>query len=67
MRLSDAHRKDLPEKKDSTAGDKTAGRARARTKGGKADDVGRALRSAYDAALSEDIPTDFLDLLGKLD
>jgi hypothetical protein len=30
------------------------------------DDVGRALRSAYDEALREDVPDDFLDLLGKL-
>lgn len=28
--------------------------------------VGQALRSAYDQALSEDVPDDFLDLLGKL-
>ena len=45
----------------------TGDKPRARTKGNKADDVGSALRSAYDAALSEDIPDDFLDLLGKLD
>lgn len=30
------------------------------------DDVGRALRSVYDNALREDVPDDFLDLLGKL-
>lgn len=30
------------------------------------DDVGKALRSAYDEALREDVPDDFLDLLGKL-
>ena len=29
-------------------------------------DVGRALRSVYDNTLSERVPDDFLDLLGKL-
>ena len=29
-------------------------------------DVGRALRSVYDDTLSERVPDDFLDLLGKL-
>lgn len=33
----------------------------------KADPVGRALRVAYEDTLREDVPTDFLDLLGKLD
>lgn len=28
--------------------------------------VGRALRSVYDDTLREDVPDDFLDLLGKL-
>ena len=32
----------------------------------KAGDVGRALRSVYDNTLREDVPPDFLDLLGKL-
>jgi hypothetical protein len=39
-------------------------RARKRSSG---SDVGNALRAAYDDALKEDIPTDLLDLLGKLD
>lgn len=30
-------------------------------------DVGKVLRSVYDTTLNEDIPDDFLDLLGKLD
>ena len=34
-----------------------------RAKGG---DLGKALRSVYDTTLREDIPSDFLDLLGKL-
>ena len=33
----------------------------------KANVVGRALRTVYDETLCEDIPEDFLDLLGKLD
>ena len=32
----------------------------------RAGDVGRALRSVYDETLREDVPNDFLDLLGKL-
>ena len=32
----------------------------------KTGDVGRALRSVYDHTLREDVPDDFLDLLGKL-
>ncbi len=33
----------------------------------KANVVGRALRTVYDETLREEIPDDFLDLLGKLD
>ncbi len=33
----------------------------------KANVVGRALRTVYDETLREDIPDDFLTLLGKLD
>ena len=32
----------------------------------KANVVGRALRTVYDETLREDIPDDFMDLLGKL-
>jgi Anti-sigma factor NepR len=32
----------------------------------KASEVGKALRSVYDTTLREDVPRDFLDLLGKL-
>jgi hypothetical protein len=35
-------------------------------RGSAPDDVGKALRSAYDETLREDVPDDFLDLLGKL-
>lgn len=30
-------------------------------------EVGRALRSVYDSTLREEVPSEFLDLLGKLD
>ncbi|MBA3666565.1 MAG: hypothetical protein H0W65_02425 [Sphingomonas sp.] len=33
----------------------------------KSGTVGRALRTVYDDMLREEVPTDFLDLLGKLD
>ena len=32
----------------------------------RGSDVGRALRSVYDETLREDVPDDFLNLLGKL-
>lgn len=40
-----------------------------RKRAGKPDDadVGRALRSVYQQAVEEQIPDEFLDLLGKLD
>ena len=41
-------------------------RKRAGTSRSKAGDVGKALRSVYDSTLREDVPSDFLDLLGKL-
>jgi hypothetical protein len=48
------------------AGRKGAGKSDpARVKA--ANDVGRALRSVYDSTLREEVPQDFLDLLGKLD
>jgi len=35
-------------------------------RGKKSGDIGRALRSVYDETLRENVPDDFLDLLGKL-
>jgi hypothetical protein len=43
-----------------------AGRKAGSTDRAKAGDVGRALRTVYDNTLREDVPKDFLDLLGKL-
>ena len=39
---------------------------RRRRKGGPRSEVGQALRAAYQQAVSEDIPPEMLDLLGKL-
>jgi hypothetical protein len=41
-------------------------KAPGKRKGAGTDEVGKALRSAYDETLREDVPDDFLDLLGKL-
>lgn len=49
-------------KKGGDAGDGRNGGAK--TKGSK---WGRVLRTAYDDALREPVPDEFLDLLGKLD
>lgn len=67
-RLSDAKRKTSSGKArtvkpaESTGGERRPGAPR-KNQG----DVGRVLRSVYDITLNEDIPDDFLDLLGKLD
>ena len=46
--------------------DKSKSTKGAKRRGSAADDVGKALKSAYDETLREDVPDDFLDLLGKL-
>ena len=46
--------------------DKRSARSPKDRKQDKANVVGRALRTVYDETLREDIPDDFLDLLGKL-
>lgn len=48
-------------------GEKRSARSPKDRKNDKANVVGRALRTVYDETLREDIPDDFLDLLGKLD
>jgi hypothetical protein len=42
------------------------GRRAGEDKPGDADNIGEALRSVYDDAIKEDIPSEMLDLLGKL-
>ncbi len=59
MRLSGKHAGD--------AGEERGVRSTKDRKQDKASVVGRALRTVYDETLREDIPDDFLDLLGKLD
>ena len=53
---------------DARDGSKTpsASRSSKDRKKDKANVVGRALRTVYDETLREDIPDEFLDLLGKL-
>lgn len=51
-------------KKKKTEPGKTP--ARTRNRGQRSGDVGRALRSVYDETLRENVPDDFLNLLGKL-
>lgn len=67
-RLSDAKRKTTSGKagaaKSAQAG---SGERRPGAPRKNQGDVGRVLRSVYDTTLNEDIPDDFLDLLGKLD
>ncbi len=48
-------------------GDKRNARSTKARRQDKANVVGRALRTVYDETLREDIPDDFLSLLGKLD
>lgn len=53
---------------DAREGGKTppASRSTRDRKKDKSNVVGRALRTVYDETLREEIPDDFLDLLGKL-
>jgi hypothetical protein len=46
---------------------KGSGKSDRGAKSKAASDLGRALRSVYDNALREEVPRDFLDLLGRLD
>lgn len=51
----------------SAASPEQQGKPKARGRKGTApDDLGRALRTVYDETVREDVPDDFLDLLGKL-
>ena len=66
-RLSDRNVGDS--KSADNKGRKSSASARDGGKGRRAKrtgDVGRALRSVYDETLRENVPDDFLDLLGKL-
>ncbi len=63
-RRTSGNRDDKPASKAKSAG--TGGSARSKPSPKNPNDVGKALRSVYDATLSERVPDDFLDLLGKL-
>lgn len=54
---------------DAREGSKTpqASRSSKDRKKDKSNVVGRALRTVYDETLREDVPSEFLDLLGRLD
>ena len=67
-RLSDAKRKTSSGKaRSDTSAESRGGERRPGAPRKNQGDVGRVLRSVYDTTLNEDIPDDFLDLLGKLD
>lgn len=51
---------------DAQGDEKRNARSTKDRKQDKANVVGRALRTVYDETLREDIPDDFLNLLGKL-
>lgn len=60
--------KDRRRKPDQTphAEDADAAGTKAKKRRGTTPEVGNALRAAYQQAIDEDIPPEFLDLLGKL-
>lgn len=53
--------------KVSLAGGTSSKSDKKRGSGDRTGTVGRALRTVYDEMLREEVPKDFLDLLGKLD
>jgi hypothetical protein len=65
IELSEHNDKDspIPERPRSKS---RRSRKRDGTSRSRAGDVGKALRSVYDSTLREDVPSDFIDLLGKL-
>jgi hypothetical protein len=63
--LSEENDKDSPSLERAGSRSRRS-RKRAGTSRSRAGDVGKALRSVYDSTLREDVPSDFLDLLGKL-
>ena len=66
--MSDPIGKDSRRSSGSRAPKSPAKSALARRSAGpkSSTDVGKALRTVYDSTLSERVPDDFLDLLGKL-
>jgi hypothetical protein len=70
-RLGEQNKRDGAKGKPPRAKDRRAGGETGKSSGKSArlsgSNVGRVLRTAYDDALREPVPDDFLDLLGKLD
>jgi hypothetical protein len=64
VRLSDSHGESQDTGKSRKAGKDAIGDKKGRKQ--RTSEVGRALRSVYDDTLRENVPDDFLDLLGKL-
>lgn len=65
-RLSAAKSDDL-DRSDDGVPKKGKADAKGKVRRKSSGDLGRALKSVYDSTLAEDVPNDFLDLLGKLD
>lgn len=66
-RLSEVRRKSKPGNRAKDGAGPGGGERRPGAPRKNQGDVGKVLRSVYDTTLNEDIPEDFLDLLGKLD
>lgn len=64
--MSEGSANDHPAKSGRGKPRAKAGRRAGNPARAKAGDVGKALRCVYDNTLREDVPRDFLDLLGKL-
>ena len=58
--------RDRRRKPDTSAPAESDAAPRTKKKRGSSPEVGHALRAAYQQAVSEDIPPEMLDLLGKL-
>jgi hypothetical protein len=66
LRLSFEDDRDRRRKADTASQPDMAEAPKAKKKRGSSPEVGHALRAAYQQAVSEDIPPEMLDLLGKL-
>lgn len=66
MQLSLEDERERRRKADAGEGDASARPARKRKRQSEPGQVGDALRSIYDTTVKEPIPTEMLDLLGKL-
>lgn len=65
LSLDNDNNADERRKPDHPSGSKAGGRKAAKAKG-KNPEVGQALRTIYQNTIDEDVPSEMLDLLGKL-